>query len=261
MTPRNEIPQTTFWDHLEVLRWALLRSCGVLILAAIALFVAMPTLFDRVILAPTRADFILYRLIDHFAGSALIGGQVDFSLQNIHIAAQFTTHISASLWGALLVAFPYLMAELWYFIRPALYPTEKRGVRGALIVCSMLFVLGCVTGYLVVFPLTFRFLASYQLSAEIANQITLHSYMGNLMGVIFVMGLAFELPVATWLMSKLGILSAERLRSGRRYAVVALLILSAIITPSGDPFTLLVVFLPLYLLYEAGILCARSDKS
>lgn len=122
---------------------------------------------------------------------------------------------------------------------------------------ALLFLAGCVVGYFLVFPLTFRFLATYQLSGEIMNQITLNSYMNNFMGVVLVMGVAFELPILTWLLSRIGILNRTALQEGRRYAVVALLVLSALITPSGDPFTLGVVFLPLYLLYEVGILCAR----
>lgn len=252
-TPHTET-QATFWDHLEVLRWALLRSLGVLIVAAIGLFMAMPTLFEEVILAPSRGDFALYRLLEWLGATT---GEFHITLQNIHVAAQFTTHISASLWGALLITLPYLGIEIWRFVRPGLYPHERRGVGVALAIGALLFLAGCVVGYFLVFPLTFRFLATYQLSGEIMNQITLHSYMNNFMGVVLVMGVAFELPIVTWLLSRIGILNRTTLQTGRRYAVVALLLLSALITPSGDPFTLGVVFLPLYLLYEVGILCAR----
>jgi sec-independent protein translocase protein TatC len=150
-----------------------------------------------------------------------------------------------------------LVYELWRFIAPALYVHERRSVSIAFWAGTLMFFLGCAVGYLLVFPLTFRFLAEYQLSATIANQISLNSYMSNFLGMVFVMGLVFELPLMTWLLSNLGVVNRAMLSAFRRYAVVGLLVLSAFITPSGDPFTLMVVFMPLYLLYEVGIVVAK----
>lgn len=253
----------SFWDHLDVLRAGLLRVGGVLLVALVALFVAMPTLFDAVILAPTRSDFVLYRWIAHLAGVGSIFGDKPFAVEliNIHVASQFTTHISTSFYAALLVTAPYLIYEIWRFISPALYPAERHGVRTAFVCGSVLFYVGCVVGYLVIFPLTFRFLAQYSLSSAIATQISLQSYMNNFLGMTLVMGLAFELPLLVWMLSRIGLVSRTQLKSGRRYVVVVLLVLAALITPSGDPFTLAVVFAPLYGLYELGICFAPSAKA
>ncbi len=261
----HEQPHETtqsFWEHLEALRWAILRSLGVLLVAMVGFFAAMPWLFDHLILAPTHGDFLLYRWIARLAGGefAVSYQQFDVELINIRVASQFMTHISTSFWCALVATFPYLIYEIWRFVRPALYRAERRAVAAAFSTGTALFFAGCAVGYLVVFPIMFRFLADYQLSAEIANQIALHSYMGNFLGTIFMMGIAFELPILTWLISRIGLVTREQLKYYRRHAVVILLIAAALITPSGDPFTLMVVFLPLYLLYEAGICFARPAE-
>lgn len=252
----------TFWDHLDTMRAGLLRVAAVLIVGMVGFFMVMPTLFDRLILAPTREDFLLYRLLAHVAGEgSLFATQpLDIELINIHVASQFTTHLSSSFYAALLVTFPYLVYEIWLFIRPALYTEERGKVRTAFLAGSLLFYAGCAVGYLLIFPLTFRFLAQYTLSEAIATQISLLSYMNNFLGITLVMGIAFELPMVVWLLTRLGLVSRKTLREGRRYVAVVLLIVSAFITPSGDPFTLAVVFLPLYLLYEAGILCSHESE-
>lgn len=254
--------EQNFWDHLDVLRAGLLRVAGVLLLGMVGFFIAMPTLFDAVILAPTREDFILYRFIAALTGHSSIFAAEPFTVEliNIHVASQFTTHLSTSFYAALLLTCPYLLYEIWRFIRPALYTEERRGVRAAFIGGAGLFYVGVATGYLIVFPLTFRFLAQYALSDAIATQIALQSYMNNFWGMTLTMGLAFELPILIWLLAKLGLVTREILRAGRRYVILLLLILAAFITPSGDPFTLAVVFTPLYLLYEVGILFAGRAK-
>ena len=177
---------------------------------------------------------------------------------NINVASQFLTHISTSFWFALVLMFPYLIFEVWRFVQPALFENERRSVGLAFLGGTVMFFLGCAVGYCLVFPFTFRFLTEYQLSASIVNQISLNSYMGNFLMLVFVMGIVFELPLLAWLLSKLGLVNKTFFRTYRRHAVVILLVLSAVITPSGDPFTLMVVFLPLYLLYELGILIVRE---
>ncbi len=252
----------TFWGHLEDLRWSLMRVVLVLFVGFIASFAAMREfLFDQIVMAPTTSDFILYRWIASLGGPFASFGE-PFSVQiiNIKVTSQFMTHISMSFWFALLITFPYLIFEIWRFIQPALFHEEKRNMAIAFVCGTGMFFLGCLVGYLLVFPLTFRFLAEYQLSTEIANQISLNSYTGNFLGIIFVMGIVFELPLLTWLLSRLGLVNRMMLQNYRRHAVVALLVLSAIITPSGDPFTLFVVFLPLYMLYEIGIFFARKGE-
>jgi len=154
--------------------------------------------------------------------------------------------------------FPYLTFEIWRFVQPALFDNEKKSVGLAFAFGTFMFFLGCAVGYFLVFPFTFRFLTEYQLSPLITNQISLTSYMGNFLMLIFVMGIVFELPLLAWLLSKLGLVTKTFFRKYRKHAVVVLLVLSAVITPTGDPFTLMIVFLPLYLLYELSIKIVRA---
>lgn len=256
---------STFWSHLEALRRTLMRVAAVLVVAVAGCFVAMPWLFDHVILAPTTSRFPLYRWLARLGAGGgdwlpNFGGDFSVDIINYNVASQFMTHISASCWLALLVIFPYLIYEVWNFVRPALFPNERRNVGAAFVCGTVLFFAGCIVGYGLVFPFTFRFLTEYQLSSTIENHISLDSYMGNFLMMIFVMGLVFELPLLTWLLSRLGVVSRSLLCRYRRHAIVALLVLSAVITPSGDPFTLMVVFLPIYLLYELGVRFARDAE-
>lgn len=258
-TVEGEDGGMNFWGHLEVLRWALMRVAGVLLVFMIGCFIAMPYLFDKFVLGPTTSDFFLYRWMAK--AGPVFGSFADDSFHieiiNINVASQFMTHITTSFWFSLVLIFPYLIYEIWKFISPALFPHEKKNVGFAFCFGTLMFFLGCAVGYCLVFPFTFRFLTEYQISSSIANQINLSSYMGNFLMLIFVMGIVFELPLLSWVLSRLGIVDKAFLRKYRRHAVVVLLILSAIITPSGDPFTLSVVFIPLYLLYELGIKVAK----
>lgn len=249
----------SFWDHLDVLRRALFRVIGVYVaLFAVALWLT-PKVFSTFILGPTTEDFFVYQLLERLSSGAFsAAGNLEVQIININVASQFLTHINTAMIGAAIVAFPYVVYELWLFVKPALYSGELRGVRGAFAGGTVMFFLGCLTGYAIVFPLTFRFLAQYELSTEIVNQISLQSYISTFAGMILVMGLVFEMPVVAWLLSVLGLLRKAFLRQYRRHAVVVLLVLAAFITPSGDPFTLLVVFLPLYLLYELSIVVVKA---
>ena len=240
--------EMSFWEHLEVLRWSILRV-GIALLAAFCVsFAFMPRLFDSVILAPTKGDFFVYRLF-----SGLFTGDFNIDIININVTTPFFTHMSTSFWLALIAVFPYLVWEVWRFIAPALYPSEKKGVKGAFLGVTILFYIGCAIGYLIIFPVTFRFLAGYQIGTDIVTQISLNSYISTFLSIIFVMGIVFEMPVLAWMLSVLGILHKPVLKKYRKVAVVVLLVLAAVITPTGDPFTLTVVFIPLYLLYELSI--------
>lgn len=261
----SEEQQTmTFWDHLEVLRWAIFRVLIVLLVLLIGCFIAMPHIFDRFILGPTDSSFFVYQLLAGLGGDGTLAPDFssDFHVDiiNINVASQFLTHITTAFWISLLLVFPYLIYEIWKFLKPALYDNEIKGVRAAFLSGTLLFYLGCAVGYVVVFPLTFRFLSGYTLGMEITNQINLNSYMSMFLGMVFVMGVAFELPILAWILSKMGILNKSMLKNGRRYAIVVLLVLAAVITPSGDPFTLTIVFLPLYLLYELSILVVKPAQ-
>ena len=247
--------EMSFWDHLEELRWCLLRVVVAFVLALVGCFAVLPSIFDTVILGPAHADFFLYRWLGFVYGAA-----EDVDIININVTSQFMTHISVSMWMALLLVFPYLMYQIWVFVRPALYTREVRGVRSAFLCGTGLFYLGCAVGYLVVFPIIFKFLTGYRVSGMVENQINLNSYMSLLLSMVFVMGLVFELPSLAWVLGKLGVVSRGLLKSWRRYAVVVLRVLAALITPTGDPFTLLVVFLPLYALYELSVLVVPASR-
>lgn len=247
--------EMTFWDHLEDFRWTLIRSLGALIVFAIIGFAFMPYLYDKVVMAPTRSDFFLYQYICKI--SSVISILPDFcnkdfhvDIINIKLASQFFRHMTTSFWLALILTFPYLVFEVWRFISPALYQEEKKSMRLVFVFGTVMFFIGCAVGYSLVFPMTLRFLADYQLSESIINQISLDSYMDNFLMLIFVMGIVFELPLVAWLLSKLGFLNRSFFKKYRRHAIVGLLVAAAIITPSGDPFTLSVVFFPLYFLWE-----------
>lgn len=250
----------TFWDHLEVLRHALFRILGALLVLMVASFVVLPRIFDGFILGPTDGDFFLYRWLS----SLSVSGGPDFSdssfhidIININVATQFMTHFSLSFWMGLTLAFPVILYEIWRFIEPALYSDERRNLGPAFVFGGVMFYVGCALGYAVIFPFTFRFLTQYQLSAMVTNQISLTSYLANFLTITFMMGAFFELPLLAMVLSRLGAVNRDMLRSGRKVAIVAMLVLAAVITPTGDPFTLAVVFIPLWLLYELSILLVR----
>jgi len=245
----------SFWDHLEDLRWTLIRSIAALFIFAILGFIAMPYIYDSIIMGPTNANFFLYQYL--CAATSAIPFLPDFcddafhvDIININLTSQFFRHMTTSFWLALILTFPYLVFEVWRFIRPALYDSEKKSIRWVFLFGTVMFFIGCTIGYSLVFPITFRFLATYQLSETIVNQISLDSYMDNFLMLIFIMGVVFELPLLSWLLSQFGLLNKSFFKRFRRHAVVVLLVLAAFITPSGDPFTLSVVFIPLYCLYE-----------
>lgn len=244
----------SFWDHLEVLRWAIVRVLCVFVVFFVGMLWLMPKIFSDFVLGPTSGRFFVYRLLTKWSGG-FFRFDPNFHVQiiNINVASQFMTHINTSMAFAAVLTFPCLIYEVWKYIKPALYSNEIRNVRKAFAGGTLMFYLGCAMGYLLVFPFTFRFLVEYDLSAEIVNQINLQSYINNFTMLILIMGIVFEMPLLSWLLSQLGVLHREFLQTYRRHAVVILLVLAAFITPSGDPFTLMLVFVPLYLLYELSV--------
>lgn len=244
----------SFWDHLDELRGVLVRMAVVVAAAFVGFFCVMPKLFDAVILAPCHGSFPLYRWFGELAALSgdTSGAATDFSVSliNTRLASQFFIHMSLSFQLALIVTFPILIYLLWRFVAPGLYPSERRNASAIFIFGNLLFYLGIATAYFLIFPLTLRFLADYQLSATIPNTITIDSYMDNFMSMLFVMGVTFEIPLLAWALGRAGILKRGFFSRYRRHAVVALVVAAAVITPTSDPFTLLVVFIPLYLLWE-----------
>ena len=230
----------TFWDHLEEARWSIVRMLAAVGVCMVPAFIFMPWIFDHVVLKAARE-----------------GG---FAIINIQVASQFTTHLSMSAYLALIAAMPYILYEVWKFIRPALYPHEKKSLRKGFLLGGVLFYLGCLTGFFIIFPLTFRFLAGYELSHAVVNTINLTSYTGLFNSIILIFGLCFEMPMLLLVLSLMGILDRDTLKQYRRHATVGILVLAAVITPSGDPVTLLVVFAPLYLLYEFSIFLIKPAR-
>lgn len=248
---------TTFWDHLDALRWVLLRVAVVVVVLGVAAFCTIPWLFDHFIMAPCRPDFITYRLFDRLAGlQGAEQGLEEFrvNIVSLELTTQIFVHISAACWMAFLVGFPIILYLLWGFVSPALYEHEKTGARQAFIFGNIMFYLGAAVGYFLVFPIAVRFLAGYTLSDTITPMISLESYMDNFFLLLVMMGAVFELPLLAWILGKMGLLNKGFFRSYRRHAIVVLLVLAALITPTGDPFTLFIVFIPIYALWEFSAL-------
>lgn len=241
----------SFWDHLDVLRGALIRMIVSVVLASVVVFCFKTFVFDNIILAPASGDFFVYKMLG-----------VDFSMPliNIEISAQFFTHLKVSFILGLVIAFPYIIFEIWRFIAPALYEREIRAVRKAFGFASLLFYMGVAIGYLIVLPITLNFFQSYSVSDSVVNTISLQSYISMLTSMVLLFGLVFEFPTVLAVLSKMGIVHREMLRKYRKHAIVGILIVSAIITPA-DPFSMLIAALPLYLLYELSVLvCARKKE-
>lgn len=252
----------TFWDHIDELRKVLVRSAVVLFVLMIVAFFFKSFIFDTILLAPLSSDFILYKGLDAFLSLLHLPPLEEFNIDliNIEMTAQFFIHVRISFYVALIVSMPYIFYQLWTFIRPALYDNEKRVIKGSFGFAGILFYTGVVVGYLLVFPLTIRFLGTYQVSETVPNQISLNSYIGMLTSLVLVMGIVFEMPILADILSRFGIISKELMKKYRRHAIVILVVLAAVITPSGDPVTLFFVSVPLYLLYELSICVARSKK-
>jgi len=239
----------TFWDHLDVLRSVVIKALVVTVVAAAIAFCLKDQLFE-VVLAPRTSDFITYRLL----------GVEPFSihLMNTGLTEQFMIHLKTSMFAGVLVASPYIIYLLFHFISPALYDNERKY---ATLLCTsgyLMFMLGTLLNYLLIFPLTVKFLGTYQVSEDVANMLTLQSYMDTLLMMSLVMGIIFELPVVSWLLGKMGLLKASMMRMWRKHAIVAILVIAAIITPTTDAFTLFIVALPIWLLYELSIFIVKK---
>ena len=252
----------TFGGHLEVLRRMFFRVLAVLAVLAIGIFCLKDVTFE-LLFAPTSNEFCLYSWIEKI--SSFFGGEFrfdDFSVQLIstELSAQFMTHLTSSLYLALLLASPYILFELYAFVAPALYANERKSVRKALIFSSVLFYMGVVLSYFVIFPLMLNFFAGYQVTETIPNTFALGSYISLFMSMILIFGIVFEFPSLIAVLSALGLVNRDSLKNLRRYAICIVLVLAAVITPSGDPFSLLVVSVPLYLLYEFSIIICRKGE-
>ena len=248
MAGSGNAQEMSFWDHLEALRGTIFRSLLAVSLLSVLGFVFKRPLFTAVFL-PASPDFFIYRLL---------GWDFRLDLINVELAAQFFVHLQAAFGAGLILAFPYVVWELWKFIAPALYAGEKRSMRTAFLMATGLFYLGVAVGYCLVLPACVQFFLNYSVSERVVNAITIGSYMSMFTSTVLLIGVAFELPTVIWLLSRLGVLTRGQLVKGRRYAFVAVLVVAAVVTPA-DPLSMLIVAAPLYLLYEIAILlCSKS---
>lgn len=252
----------SFWDHLDVLRAAIVKSLLVVVVFGVAAFCFKEELF-AVILAPKDAGFITYRLLYSISGLVTDTEAPDFlvKLINTGLAEQFIIHMKTALCVGVLCASPYILYQLFRFVSPALYVNERKYVVRVVGGGYVMFLSGVLLSYFLIFPLTFRFLGTYQVSGEVENMIALQSYISTLMTMSLAIGLVFEMPILSWLFAKLGFLSADFMRKYRKHAIVGILVVAAIITPTSDVFTLSLVALPMWVLYEISILIVNRTNT
>ncbi len=252
--------QMSFMQHLDALRWHLVRSAFAIVVLGVTLFCFNNFLFDTVIFGPLKQDFFSYKAfcaIGHKigAGDVMCMTIKPMQLQTLAASEQFFTHMWIAILGGLILAFPYIIYELWKFIKPALKNTESAPAKLFVIIASVLFIIGILFGYFVLFPMSYNFLINYQLSDGnfVHTQNTLDDYISLISTMTLVSGIVFELPIMVYLLSKIGILTPTFMRKYRKYAVVVILIVAAVITPSPDITSQMVVAIPMYLLYEISI--------
>lgn len=242
----------SFWDHLEDLRKTIIRVVLAMVGTTVLLFLFKNFLFDGIILAPAAGRSPFFRLA---------GVEFTLDLVNLEVASQFMIHMKVTFLAALILVFPYFIYEVWKFIAPALYENERKAVRGAFSFASILFYLGVLVGYAVIFPVMLYFFANYQVSPDVPNTFSLSSYISLLVSTVLAFGIVFEFPTVIALLSALGIVTQQTLRKYRKHAFCVVLILAAVITPTGDPFSLVVCSIPIYLLYEFSILISRKGNT
>jgi sec-independent protein translocase protein TatC len=261
--------EMTFVDHLEALRWHIMRSLLAIIAGAIVMFVYIDWIFDNVITAPLQPNFVTYIWLCQFsewigAGQALcLPPPAHVEMQTITFGSQFMSSITIAIAGGFIVAFPYIFWELWKFIKPALTPKELKSTRGAIFWVSIFFFMGVAFGYFLLAPFTFSFLLNYTIGTKnlLVARPTLADYMENLIDIIIGSAIAFQLPVVSYVLTRIGLVTPVFLRTYRKYAYVAILVIAAIITPSPDWMSQMIVFLPLCALYEFSVvISARVFK-
>lgn len=253
--------EMTFLEHLEELRWHIIRAAFVVVVLATAAFIFKRIVFDVIILGPSQDNFITNRLLCRLGEitniSSLCVKTKPFVLQSIEMAGQFTAHIKISIIVGLIVASPYIVFELWRFISPALYTKERRAAQLAILAISMLFFIGVLFGYFIISPLAVKFLLNYKVSEVAQNNIRLMSYISTISGISLAAGITFELPVVVFFFSKIGLITPGFMKKYRRHAIVVILLIAAIITPSPDIFSQILVAIPLLFLYEISIIVSR----
>ncbi|KXK23754.1 MAG: Sec-independent protein translocase subunit TatC [Bacteroidetes bacterium OLB12] len=258
-----EEKEMAFLDHLEELRWHVVRSVAVIFIMMILAFVFTGFIFDHIIFAPSDPNFITFRWLCRLGEVTGVDGlcvtEIPMKLQSRFLMGQFTMQLTSSFVIGLCVAFPYVIWELWRFVSPGLYAREKKGSRGAVFYVSVLFLLGIAFGYFILSPMTVAFLANYTISDKISNEFDITSYVSTITTLVLGSGLLFQLPIVMFFLTKIGIVTPQFLRQYRKHAVVVILITGAIITPSPDPLSQSLISVPLYILYEVSILISAME--
>lgn len=258
MSSRDEM---SFLDHLEELRWHLIRSIIAIMIIGVVAFVFKGFIFDTIIFGPKNMSFPTYKFfceIATFFGieSDFCSDSLPFTLQNRTMAGQFSAHIWTSIWAGVIVGFPYLLWELWRFISPGLYDNERKHSRGFIAIASLLFFLGVLFGYYIIAPLSINFLGTYTVSAEVANEIDIASYISTVRASVIACGIMFELPILIYFLARVGLVTPELLKKYRKFAIVIIFILAAVITPP-DVASQVIVSIPILILYELSIFISR----
>jgi sec-independent protein translocase protein TatC len=259
--------EMSFFDHLEVLRWHLIRAAVAIVIFTCIGWSYYDYIFNEIILGPKKAGFWTYRMMCALNDKFNIGPDfcitkdAPFNLLNTDMAGQFTLQMNSSLMIGLILGFPYLLYELWRFIKPGLKEVEVKSANGFVFYASMLFILGILFGYYIISPLSVTFLAGYVVSTEIQNSISIDSYLSTVATLTLGTGVVFELPIVIYILSRMGIMTPKFMRSSRRYSTVLILIIAAVVTPTPDITTMLTVSFPLFLLYEVSIIVSeRVEK-
>lgn len=252
----QEQGEMSFLHHLEALRWTLIRSTLAVLIGGAIAFVMKGFIFNKIILAPKDASFVTYRFFcnisKYFGTEGLCIDEIPFLVQSRTMAGQFSAHIWTSITAGFIIAFPFILWEVWKFIKPALYPKERKNAKSFIIISSFLFFIGILFGYYVITPLSVNFLGAYRVADEVKNNIDLASYIGLLRASVLSSGLIFEMPIIIFFLTKLGLVTPEFLRKQRKYAFVIVLILAALITPP-DVISQIIVAIPMVILYEVSI--------
>ncbi|MBC7398944.1 MAG: twin-arginine translocase subunit TatC [Mucilaginibacter sp.] len=252
--------EMSFFDHLEALRWHLVRAAIAIVIFTCAAFYFYDFIFGTIIMGPAKTSFWTYRMLcklgDYLHRDGFCINKININLINTEMAGQFTLQINSALLIGITAGFPYLLWEIWRFIKPALHEKERKAASGFVIYASLLFILGIMFGYFVITPESINFLSSYTVSDKIQNLFSIDSYISSVATLTLATGVVFELPILVYVLSSLGILTQKFMRETRRYAVVVILIIAAVVTPTPDMLTMTIVSIPLFILYEVGILVA-----
>lgn len=259
----SEEKEMSFLDHLEELRWHVIRSVIAILVMFVVAFIFTKEIFDYIIFAPGRPTFITFQWLcqlgNTFGVEGLCVTEIPMKIQSRFLMGQFTMQISASLIIGLITAFPYVVWELWSFVKPGLYNKEKKGSKGAVFSISFLFLTGVSFGYFILCPMSIAFLANYSISPMISNEFDITSYVSTVVTLVLGSGLLFQLPVVIYFLTKVGMITPAFMRNYRKHAVVVIMIIGAVITPSPDPLSMALIAIPLYMLYEISIFISALE--